>query len=94
MLDPEDSCLACHRLPTMLSSDLVTMLSAAADTGWPPVAAAGPHLPLTPCGRKRGSALMNAGNHGQRRTGNRGTADGDIGEGGEDLDTREGETCF
>lgn len=30
MLDPDDSCLACHRLPTMLSRDFVTMLSAAA----------------------------------------------------------------
>ena len=53
MLDPDDSCLACQRLPTMLSSDLVTMLSAAAATDWlPAVAATGPHLPLTPCGRK------------------------------------------
>ena len=52
MLDPDDSCLACHKLPTMLSSDLVTMLSAAADTDWLPVAAAGPHLLFTPCGRR------------------------------------------
>ena len=49
MLDPDDSCLACHKLPTMLSSDLVTMLSAA-DTDWLPVA--GPHLLFTPCGRE------------------------------------------
>ena len=44
MLDPDDSCLACHRLPTMLSSDLVTMLSATVGTGWWP-----PALLLTPC---------------------------------------------
>ena len=45
MLDPDDSCLACHRLPTMLSSDLVTMLSATVGTGWwgPPA------LLFTPC---------------------------------------------
>jgi hypothetical protein len=28
MLDPDDSCLACHKLPTMLSKDFVTRLSA------------------------------------------------------------------